>query len=951
MGWGWRDTAILLAITAVAAGLRFYGLGTVPPGFQFDEAFNAMDAAHVLDGIRPLFLPANGGREPVYTYLQAGLASLLGLRIYTLRLTSALAGILTIPAVFVLLRVLMRRRSRSVAAFAALAVAISFWHLHFSHYGIRVILMPLIFSGVCGAFWLGWRLRSAWLYLLSGALAGLSVWAHPTGRLIPFVLLGFVLWLLWQHPSERGFAARRDEQPRGPSVLTGMLLACLAAFVVFLPLGVEFFRHPDFFLGHANEVSVFAQRVSGGSPLLALVRNALAVLGMFSLRGDLAWIHNLSGRPVFDALMSVAFWLGMYLWARRIVKQADPDRDALALLLCWLAVMLLPTVFSDDAPNFSRTLPAIPPLFLAVGLGLTAIMDAGTRRDAWGLVLRGDEARQAGRASRFVGPVIAAVVVLISLGMASRDYFVRFAQRPEVYYAYDVDKLDAWRQLQGMAQKGQVYLSQLWAEHATLEFLRRGSNVKSLDSSASLVLPPPGRDAAYALPAEQHGRALQLAGLWPGASMEQIADRYGKLLLDVVRVSAGQLAGWPATLRPDQAVDVPFAGGPAFLGMQERNGAITLFWGARTPMPRSLTAFVHLMDVDGRRVGQIDQLPGNGSYLTPVWTPGERVVERYSPDLEVCLDERPVRVLAGWYDLAADSARLRRGDGAGETVLAGEVVPPLISHKPKEARPPKEIGQALGDDLVLAGYGMEGRDLQAGSLLALDLYWQGAPEAAGRDLTITLRPAGGPEGASATPASLWQGSLLPARAQWRRGETICRRLTLHLPAEAPAGRYQLEAEVAGLTAILGEIILGPSTRQFQVPTIARPLAATLGDTVRLTGADVAPPAASGGPLKVSLVWQAAALIPVSYSVFVHLVDDAGQIAGQSDALPAGDRPTNQWLPGEVVVDVHNLTAPGGKYKLFAGMYDPITGLRLPASDAQGLPLPGNAVPLGEVTLP
>jgi len=145
-------------------GLALLRAGHGAAGFQFDEAFNAMDAAHVLDGIRPLFLPANAGREVVYTYLQAGLASLLGMRIYTLRLTSALAGILTIPTVYVLFRILVRRRSRSVAALAALALAISFWHLHFSHYGIRVILMPLIFSGVCGAFWLGWRLRSAWLY-------------------------------------------------------------------------------------------------------------------------------------------------------------------------------------------------------------------------------------------------------------------------------------------------------------------------------------------------------------------------------------------------------------------------------------------------------------------------------------------------------------------------------------------------------------------------------------------------------------------------------------------------------------------------------------------------------------------------------------------------------------------------------------------------------------------
>ena len=97
MTWTRRDWIILLAVTLLAAGLRFYKLGSVPPGFQFDEAFNAIDAGHILDGNRPLFLPANAGREALYSYFQAGLAALFGLNIYTLRLASALAGIAAIP--------------------------------------------------------------------------------------------------------------------------------------------------------------------------------------------------------------------------------------------------------------------------------------------------------------------------------------------------------------------------------------------------------------------------------------------------------------------------------------------------------------------------------------------------------------------------------------------------------------------------------------------------------------------------------------------------------------------------------------------------------------------------------------------------------------------------------------------------------------------------------------
>jgi hypothetical protein len=179
--WARADWLILLALTGLAAALRFYHLGVTPPGFQFDEAFNALDAAAVLEGQRPLFLPRNGGREVLYTYMLAALASVWGLHITTLRLTSALAGIAAVPVAYVLLRGMLRVDSRRIAGFTSIVLAISFWHLHFSHYGIRVILMPVIFSGLFGFFWYGCRTGAPWPFAVSGALAGVSVWTHPPG--------------------------------------------------------------------------------------------------------------------------------------------------------------------------------------------------------------------------------------------------------------------------------------------------------------------------------------------------------------------------------------------------------------------------------------------------------------------------------------------------------------------------------------------------------------------------------------------------------------------------------------------------------------------------------------------------------------------------------------------------------------------------------------------------
>ncbi len=159
MTWTRRDWMLLVAVTLLAATLRFYKLGVVPPGFQFDEAFNAIDAGHILDGNHPLFLPANAGREALYSYYQAGLAALFGLNIYTLRLASALAGIAAIPATYLLLRRLLQQHSQKIATFTSLTLALSLWHIHFSHYGIRVIMMPPLLCAIFGLYWLGMRGR------------------------------------------------------------------------------------------------------------------------------------------------------------------------------------------------------------------------------------------------------------------------------------------------------------------------------------------------------------------------------------------------------------------------------------------------------------------------------------------------------------------------------------------------------------------------------------------------------------------------------------------------------------------------------------------------------------------------------------------------------------------------------------------------------------------------
>jgi mannosyltransferase len=107
----------------------------------------------------------------------------------------------------------------------------------------------------------------------------------------------------------------------------------------------------------------------------------------------------------------------------------------------------------------------------------------------------------------------------------------------------------------------------------------------------------------------------------------------------------------------------------------------------------------------------------------------------------------------------------------------------------------------------------------------------------------------------------------------------------------------------------------------------------------------------GDTFRLSLYWQADAPTDVSYTVFTHLVGPDGQIYGQWDNPPVwGTFPTTDWSAGESVVDQYEIPvspdAPPGEYRLLIGLYDPVTGARLPVLGDNGQMM-GDSIQISE----
>jgi hypothetical protein len=88
-------------------------------------------------------------------------------------------------------------------------------------------------------------------------------------------------------------------------------------------------------------------------------------------------------------------------------------------------------------------------------------------------------------------------------------------------------------------------------------------------------------------------------------------------------------------------------------------------------------------------------------------------------------------------------------------------------------------------------------------------------------------------------------------------------------------------------------------------------------------------------ITLTFVWYTYLEVKESYTVFVHVIDEHGNIAAQHDSTPNDNLyPTSLWSEGEYVADSHTFTTLSpGTYTFRVGLYLQSNGKRLPVASA------------------
>jgi 4-amino-4-deoxy-L-arabinose transferase-like glycosyltransferase len=621
----------ILLIAATAILLRVYALDRLPPGLFGDEAVEGLDALDVLAGNFAIWFHAHLGREPLFVYLVALSYRAFGITPLATRLPAIVAGLITLPATFLLAREWGRnafdatgqsQRVIRITFLTTALLAISFWHIQMTRDAHRDTLLPLVEAL---GYWLLWRaLRTHdWkTYVASGAVLGLAIYTYSPGRFVGiFVALFIVVELVIQRLTE--------SQP--PSVAVnrwpkyGLVAAAFAAFVVMLPLGLYFAQNPVQFSRRFESVSVF----DADSPPVALATSVAGNLAQFVVPGAgyQSKHYNLPGKPVFDLLIAPWFLVGL------AIAIARRRQSAYRFLLLWFAVMMMPAFLTVDMiPKGVRALGVVPGVFVFPALAMEEALD-------W-----------AQKGKRFWGRGVAAVLIGVSLaasaGWTAFDFFGNWANMPELSLAFDADMVEVSQFIQQQSQDHAIYISSevyrpptemLLGRHVpTSRYTDRATRIREFDARTTLVSGANDNLAAYVFVREQAPPAEWLARLTP----QTIAIGEGTYL------SAVRIEG---IVPPEHVVDLTFNPLLKLVGytrFSDEPRGIVLYWQvAQIPEDRQdLEATISYADPRGNVVTQDKRIFG---YPPLEWASGDSIVEWYARDIPETATQFTIQLVRG----------------------------------------------------------------------------------------------------------------------------------------------------------------------------------------------------------------------------------------------------------------------------------------------------------------
>ncbi|MCB0191266.1 MAG: glycosyltransferase family 39 protein [Anaerolineae bacterium] len=245
---------------------------------------------------------------------------------------------------------------------------------------------------------------------------------------------------------------------------------------------------------------------------------------------------------------------------------------------------------------------------------------------------------------------------------------------------------------------------------------------------------------------------------------------------------------------------------------------VTLYWQAMRPLDRNYSAFVHVLDPDGKSIGQANTYPDGGNWPTSMLVPGQVLRDTYQvfipPDAEAPLITRFTFGIFDFDDPAR--AALPAINSAGDTLEAIVDGIPLLPPQWPELDPRHPLVVDFGGRIQLIGYDwVHETVLKPGTRVPITFYWETLLPP-GQNLNLFIHLV---DPATQTQVAGFDGPPRYPTAYWQPGNNIIDTRLLDIPADVQPGIYELRIgwynldNFARLTLLDGE---GDSLTMFEV---------------------------------------------------------------------------------------------------------------------------------------
>lgn len=369
---------LLVVVLLLAATLRLWNLGSIPPGLTPDEASLGYNAYSILKtgkdefGTRlPIIFKSFGDYKPgLYVYLTVPSVAIFGLSEFSTRLPSVLAGVLSVYLIYLIVRRLFTDR-KSLAAIAAIVAACNPYLIYFSRgaWEANVSLMLTL----AGIYFFLVAVEKRKYLLPSSALFALTLLTYQGAKLstaIVVLLLVIIYWKqFWQIERICLFigiiGAILISIPVIMSLFNGQTqrLTIFSVFSYPRPQSeIQTYSDGYFNLFHSNQLNYF--RMVGSRWFNFYSGQFLA------FEGDVANpVHTAPYQGVLLLADLLVLPIGLFALFKNKISKGS------LFVVLWLVLAPFSAAISRDQTNAVRSFNAAVPMVIVVSLGISFVLN------------------------------------------------------------------------------------------------------------------------------------------------------------------------------------------------------------------------------------------------------------------------------------------------------------------------------------------------------------------------------------------------------------------------------------------------------------------------------------------------------------------------------------------------------------------------------------------------